>query len=58
MPRTPDVVNRHLTAEEREIRRLYLLEHPEDDLRLPPTIAGFPEIWDWWTTRQSAAGAV
>ncbi|HEX9520406.1 MAG TPA: hypothetical protein VF940_30015 [Streptosporangiaceae bacterium] len=48
MPRdNPDVVTRHLTAEEREARQRYLAVHPEDELRLAPNTSGYAEIQDW-----------
>jgi hypothetical protein len=53
----PNTVFRHLNAEEREIRRQYLLEFPEDELRLPPFTTGHAdEISAWWDAKQAAAG--
>jgi hypothetical protein len=45
--RNDDTYNRLLNAEEREARARYLAVHPEDELRLPPNLAGFGEIQSW-----------
>jgi hypothetical protein len=57
MPRTPDAVTRHLDAGEREARNRYLLVHPDDELRLMPTTAGYAEIQDWADAGEPDAGS-
>jgi len=39
--------SRPLNETERAQREAYLLQHPGDELRLPPFTNGFPEIADW-----------
>ncbi len=49
MPRNAgDPVLQHLNEEQREARKRYLAANPPvDELTVPPTTAGWPQVQDW-----------